>query len=205
MRRGALRIEPYNVVTMIFLRIYLLAGLIAHKALWEALKRRSAAGGAPPNERRPVRIKLVKGVKIAILIGVIAQTMTPDVLPITSSPFAMRLAGVLIYTAGLVIAMLGRVQLGSNWSDIEAARAPRERDVVSHGLYRYIRHPIYVGDLTLLAGLELSLNSWLALAVGLLAPSVLWMAVREERMLAASLPGYKAYCAQTKRFIPFVV
>jgi protein-S-isoprenylcysteine O-methyltransferase Ste14 len=57
----------------------------------------------------------------------------------------------------------------------------------------------------LLAGLELSLNSWLALAIGLLAPAVLWMAVREERMLAASLPGYKAYCARTKRFIPFVV
>jgi len=190
---------------MIFLRFYLLAGLIAHKALWEALKRRSANDRAIKRERRPVRIKLVKGVKIAILFGVVAQTMAPDILPITSSPFSLRVIGVLIYTAGLIIAMLGRVQLGSNWSDIEAARALPNHAVVSHGLYRYIRHPIYVGDLLLLAGLELSLNSWLALAVGLLAPVVLRMAVREEKMLAASLPGYKSYCAQTKRFIPFVL
>jgi protein-S-isoprenylcysteine O-methyltransferase Ste14 len=190
---------------MIFLRLYLLAGLIAHKALWEALKWRAADYRAIKQRRQPISVKLVKGVKIAILLGVAAQTMAPDVWPITSSPIAVRLAGALIYTAGLVIAMLGRIQLGSNWTDIEATQAPRERDVVSHGLYRYIRHPIYVGDLMLLAGLELSLNSWLALAIGLLAPAVLWMAVREERMLAASLPGYKAYCARTKRFIPFVV
>ena len=190
---------------MIFLRIYLLAGLITHKVLWEALKRRRADDGTAPRERQSIRIKLVKGVKIAILLGVTAQTMTPDLLPLTSSSVALRVVGALIYTAGLVIAMFGRVQLGSNWSDIEAARATGAQAVVSRGLYRYIRHPIYVGDLLLLAGLELSLNSWLALAVGLMATLILWQAVREERMLAASLPGYKAYCAQTKRFIPFVV
>jgi protein-S-isoprenylcysteine O-methyltransferase Ste14 len=190
---------------MIFLRLYLLAGLIAHKALWEALKWRAAGYREIKLERQSIGVKLIKGVKIAVLLGVVAQTMTPDVLPIMPSPVALRVVGALIYTSGLVIAMLGRVQLGASWNDIEAPRATRAQAVVSHGLYRYIRHPIYVGDLLLLVGLELSLNSWLALAVGLLAPWVLWRAVREERMLAVSLPGYKAYCAQTKRFIPFVV
>src|SRR5262245_15481775 len=190
---------------MIFLRLYLLAGLIAHKALWEGLKRRAAGYREINPERQSIGLILIKGVKVAILLGVVAQTMTPDVWPITPSPVALRIVGAVVYTAGLVIAMLGRIHLGPNWTEIEAARATRDQAVVSHGLYRYIRHPIYVGDLLLLAGLELSLNSWLALAVGLLAPVVLWRAVREERMLAASLPGYKAYCAQTKRFIPFVV
>jgi len=189
---------------MIWLRIYLLAGLVAHKALWEALKRRPA-NGAAKRGRQPIGVKLVKAVKIAILLGVVAQTMAPYVFPITPSPFTLRVIGVLIYTAGLAIALLGRIQLGSNWSDIETAQALRNQAVVSRGLYRYIRHPIYVGDLLLLAGLELSLNSWLVLAVGFLAPVVLWKAAREEKMLAASLPGYDAYCAQTKRFIPFVV
>lgn len=189
---------------MIWLRIYLLAGLVVHKALWEALKRRSS-GGAAKRAPQPLSLKLVKGVKVAILLGVVAQTMAPEILPISSSPFWLRVAGVLIYTAGLIIAALGRVQLGDNWSDIETAQVLREQSVVSRGLYRYIRHPIYVGDLLLLAGLELSLNSWLALAVGLLAPVVLLKAVGEEKMLMKSLPGYDAYCARTKRFIPFVV
>ena len=190
---------------MIWLRIYLLSGLVAHKALWEALKRRPADGDPKKRERHPFSHKLVKAVKIAILLSVVAQTMAPDVFPITSSPFSIRFIGVLVYTSGLIIAMLGRVQLGSNWSDIETAQVLRDQAVVSRGLYRFIRHPIYVGDLLLLAGLELSLNSWLVLMVGLLAPVVLWKAVREERMLTKSLPGYDAYCAQTKRFIPFVV
>lgn len=189
---------------MIWLRIYLLTGLIAHKALWEALKRRSS-GGAAKQERQSLSLRLIKGAKIAILLGVVAQTMAPDILPISSSPFWLRVTGVSIYTAGLVVALLGRLQLGESWSDIETAQVLRDQAVVSRGLYRYIRHPIYVGDLMLLAGLELSLNSWLALAVGLLAPVVLWKAVREEKMLMESLPGYDAYCAQTKRFIPFVV
>lgn len=183
----------------------MLAGLIVHKALWESLKYRDASYKEIKRERLSIRVKLIKIVKIAILLGVVAQTIALDILPIASSPFALRVAGALIYSSGLIIAMLGRIQLGMNWSDIETARMLRNQSVVSHGLYRYIRHPIYVGDLLLLAGLELSLNSWLALAVGLMAPVVLWLAVREEKMLSASLPGYKAYCAQTKRFIPFVV
>lgn len=190
---------------MIWLQIYLLAGIVVHKALWEALKNRSSGGDALKRERQPIYLKLIKGAKIGILLGIVAQTMAPDVLPITSSPFDLRVAGVLIYTAGLVIAVFGRIQLGANWSDIETSQVLRNHRVVSHGLYRYIRHPIYVGDLMFLAGLELSLNSWLVLAAGLLAPVALWMAVREERMLAETLPGYEAYRARTKRFIPFVI
>jgi len=194
---------------MIWLQIYLLAGLVAHKALWEGLKRRNSHNNRANHKRQPIILKLVKGAKIAILLGMVAQTIAPgvlDILPIAAAPaVALRGAGVVIYTTGLVIAMLGRIQIGANWSDIESVRVKRNQSVVSHGLYRYIRHPIYVGDLLLLAGFELSLNSWLALGAGLLAPMILWKALREERMLVESLPGYKKYCAQTKRFIPFVV
>jgi protein-S-isoprenylcysteine O-methyltransferase Ste14 len=194
---------------MVLLRIYLLAGLIVHKALWESFKRRSGQerGGAEAAQKRrqPIGLRLVKGIKVAILIGLVAQTMLPEILPITSSPQILQVIGVTIYTIGLATAILGRIQLGSNWSDIETAQVLSRQTVVSHGLYRYIRHPIYVGDLLLLAGFELSLNSWLVLLVGLLSPFVLLKAVREEKMLGTSLPGYSTYCERTKRFIPFVV
>ncbi|MGH9901062.1 MAG: methyltransferase family protein [Pyrinomonadaceae bacterium] len=196
---------------MTTLCLYLLAGLVAHKLVWEVLKRPRGRRPQGAREGRPSQspvLALVKAVKIAILVGVVAQTvvsMRMDVLPITDSPFNLRVAGVLIYTAGLLIAVLGRLQLGDNWSDIETAKVLRHQGVVARGLYAYVRHPIYVGDLLLLLGLQLSLNSWLVLMVGLLAPVVLWKAVREEEMLAMSLPGYDAYRAHTKRFIPFVV
>jgi protein-S-isoprenylcysteine O-methyltransferase Ste14 len=103
------------------------------------------------------------------------------------------------------MAITGRLQLGRNWSDIETAQVLRGQSVVVHGLFRYIRHPIYVGDLLLLLGLELSLNSWLVMAVVFMMPGVLRQAVHEERMLVDALPGYEAYCARTKRFLPFIV
>ena len=190
---------------MIILRIYLLTGLLMHKLVWEILKRNPDRETAERVAPQPIAVVLVKAVKIVILIGIMVQTVLPEILPITNDASGLRIVGVLLYTSGLTIAVLSRIHLGSNWSDIESGRVLQRQRVVSKGIYGYVRHPIYVGDLLLLAGLELSLNSWLVLGVIVLAPVVLWKAVREENMLANELPGYRIYCSQTKRFIPFIV
>src|SRR5215510_2960913 len=119
---------------MLFLRIYLLAGLVVHKAVWEILKRRPQ--GSQPGAQRSSFVKLVKAVKIVILLGVAVQTLLPDILPISNEPFMFRVAGALIYTAGLLIAIRGRTELGSNWSDIETAKILNDQAVVSSGLYK---------------------------------------------------------------------
>jgi protein-S-isoprenylcysteine O-methyltransferase Ste14 len=149
---------------------------------------------------------LVKSVKVGILLAIVAQTLTPwDVLPLLADPGSLRAAGLILFTAGLAIALLGRLQLGSNWADIETAQVLTKQQVVCRGLYRYIRHPIYSGDLLLLFGLQMALNSWGILLVAAMAPVVLMQAVREESLLRESLPGYGEYCRTTKRFVPFVI
>ena len=189
---------------MDWLRLYLLGGLVLHKLVWEVLKRRQDSQ-APPAPSQDLKTLLVKAVKLGILLAIVAQTLLPDFLPIAREPGALRLWGAAIYTAGLAIAITGRLQLGGNWLDIESAGVLDHQRVVNTGLYRYIRHPIYTGDLLLLLGLELALNSWCVLLVILLAPPVLLKAVAEERMLSRTLPGYGDYCRRTKRFVPFVV
>ncbi len=194
---------------MFWLRGYLLTGLIAHKLLWEVLKRSAAGQSAERSDRSAplsVRVLAIKAVKIAILAGLVAQTFLPDVLlPIRDDPNLVQGVGVAIYTLGWLVAVAGRIQLGKNWSNIETATVLGGQKVVDGGLYRHVRHPIYTGDLLLLLGLELALNSWLVLAVVALAPVVLAQAVREEKLLLVNLPGYREYCARTKRFIPYVV
>ena len=190
---------------MAILRLYLLLGLVAHKLLWEWMKRRRPRRSTATNARR----RVIRAVKILILVGLVLQTLVPEswVAP-SSLPrdlVATRLAGVVVYTVGLALAMLGRLQLGDNWSDIEAARVAPDHQIVDQGVYRFIRHPIYVGDLLLLIGFELALNSWLVLAALALVPIVLRQAIREERLLVGSLAGYAEYCRRTKRFVPFVV
>ncbi len=191
---------------MILLRLYLLVGLLAHKAVWEVLKRRKAPSAEKPAPQdQTLMVKLVKMVKVAILLGIVAQTMLPEILPISPEPFLLRVVGVALYTTGLLIAVVARFQLDNNWSDIETAKVLSHQAVVSNGIYGYIRHPIYVGDLLLLLGLELSLNSWLVVGVALLTPVVLFQATLEEKKLISVLPGYELYCRNTKRFIPFVI
>ncbi len=190
---------------MALFRVYLLTGLILHKFVWEMLKRRPARVQATRRPEPFKRATLVKIFKVAILVGILLQTFAPAILPIVEDPFFLRVGGGLLYTAGLLLAIWSRIQLGNNWSDIETAQVLRDQNVVSHGIYRYVRHPIYVGDLALLFGLELSLNSWLMLAVAAMAPIVLRQAIQEEKMLLKNLPGYAAYCQTTKRFIPFIV
>lgn len=187
---------------MLILRFYLLLGLVVHKVVWEILRLKHSD---QPIETRSAKLSAVKAVKIAILVGVAIQTMLPEVLPIMTDPTPLRITGTTIYTLGLITAIAARFQLGDNWANIETGQVLQEQKVVSSGIYGLIRHPIYVGDLLLLLGLELALNSWLVAGVALLAPIILYQAVKEENMLGSSLPGYDAYCARTKRFIPFVV
>jgi protein-S-isoprenylcysteine O-methyltransferase Ste14 len=189
---------------MDLLRFYLLAGLIVHKAVWEVLKRHDR----PPRKRVPPSLKrtVVKGAKVAILIGIVLQTVVPfEVLPLAGDSGPLRIAGAVLFTLGLAVALLGRIQLGKNWSDIEAAEVHGTQALVCHGIYRYIRHPIYAGDLALLLGVEIALNSWLVFAVAVLALAVFRKTVSEEAMLVRKLAGYDAYCRRTKRFVPFVL
>lgn len=188
---------------MFVFRAFLLTGLVFHKALWEILKRGETS---PPKANQSFSLLLVKAVKVAIFLGVLVQTVLPmELFAISTTPFRLRTCGLVLYTLGLITALLGRIQLGKSWSDIETPRAAEERAVVSHGVYAYIRHPIYSGDLLLLLGLELALNSWLVLGVAALIPVVFQRAVKEENLLSEQLSGYGAYVQRTKRFIPFVV
>jgi len=185
-----------------WIRIYLLSGLLLHKAIWEFLK--SCQGDPSAKQSWSAKVLVLSTVKIGILFGIIAQTFLPVVLPISDQPSGLAAAGVVFYTLGLTVAIAGRVQLGRNWTDIEKSYVKREHQLVSHGLYRFVRHPIYTGDLLLLFGLELALNSWLVLGVAALAVYVRRKAIHEEQKLTEAIPEYGGYCRRTTRFVPFL-
>ena len=62
---------------MIFLRLYLLAGLVLHKAVWEVLKRRQPQSGKRRLRAQGAMRALIKTAKLAVLAGVVAQTVLP--------------------------------------------------------------------------------------------------------------------------------
>ncbi|MGH9673000.1 MAG: methyltransferase family protein, partial [Bryobacteraceae bacterium] len=182
------------------LRLYLLAGLVLHKAIWELLRPRGAGTHQPPT----AIARLLKAVKIAVLAGLVVQTLAPDILPISTEPARMRIIGAALFTAGLALAVAGRLQLGGQWRDLEDSPSEGLTRVVDHGVYGYLRHPIYSGDLLLLFGFELACNSWLILGVMAMTPFVIWRAMQEETILATKIAGYRDYCRRTKRFVPYL-
>jgi protein-S-isoprenylcysteine O-methyltransferase Ste14 len=184
-----------------WMRIYLVGGLVLHKAVWEIMKRRD---GAPaPAKNRTMKSQILSLIKIAILAGIVGQALGLDILPLPGQP-DLRAAGMIVYTAGLLTAVVARLQLGRNWSDIEKSYVKRDHALVARGLYRYVRHPIYAGDLLLLLGLELAVESWAVLGVIAVAIYARRQAIREEHTLMQTLPGYAEYLRRTSRFIPFL-
>src|SRR6185437_15762601 len=124
-------------------------------------------------------VRIVKAVKVAILLAICVQVLLPwTVLPLAADPVPLQIAGLTIYTAGLAMALTGRAQLGKSWSDIEAPGQVAKAALISHGLYRYVRHPIYTGDILLLLGLEMALNSQVLFAIFLMIPVILRQAIR---------------------------
>lgn len=110
---------------------------------------------------------------------------------------------VVLGAVGVILVVLGTIRLGSA---LTASPIPRERaQLVTGGVYDYVRNPMYTGLMT--GGLGLALFgaslwhvvAWVALVL-LLAGKARW----EERMLVAAHPEYAGYAARVGRFLPGV-
>ena len=187
------------------LRLILFLGLVFHKFLWEVLKRRYPRPELRQGIRKKPLKRIIKTAKVVVLICLLIQTLFLDVFPITNPATFLRPLGTAIYFFGLALAVTGRLQIGRNWVDLEDYQLFPDQTLVTTGIYRYIRHAIYAGDLLLIAGLELALQSWLVFGTVLLIPFLLRQANAEEALLARAFPEYDAYRARTKRFIPFIL
>jgi protein-S-isoprenylcysteine O-methyltransferase Ste14 len=188
---------------MTILRAILVSGLLLHKVVWEVYKRRDGFVASATLPATLVK-RILKGAKAAFLVFLVGQAAALDVLPLPGASLGRRIAGLVLFAVGVIIAIAGRVQLGSNWSNIEEGQVFANQVLETGGIYRVMRHPIYVGDTLLLFGLELALNSWLVLAM--FGPLVIFFrrALAEEVLLTEAFPGYESYRRRTRRFIPFV-
>jgi protein-S-isoprenylcysteine O-methyltransferase Ste14 len=76
--------------------------------------------------------------------------------------------------------------------------------LVTGGPYRWIRHPMYLAVLVVMAAFVVAGDAVQALLWLLLAAVLAAKAVREERGLVLVHPGYAAYRARTRAIVPFL-
>jgi protein-S-isoprenylcysteine O-methyltransferase Ste14 len=82
---------------------------------------------------------------------------------------------------------------------------PEARELVTHGPYHLVRHPMYLGELMATAGLTIQYLSLASMTVATV--HFTFQVVRmnfEERVVKSIHPAYACYTARTSRLIPGV-
>jgi protein-S-isoprenylcysteine O-methyltransferase Ste14 len=115
------------------------------------------------------------------------------------------IAGIFCLGLGLWFLFRSHADLGTNWSITLEIR--EKHQLVTQGIYRHVRHPMYLALLLYSSGQALVLPNWFAGPSYLVAFALLF-ALRvgpEERMMVEEFgKNYEAYMARTKRLIPGV-
>ena len=170
-----------------------------------------------PHGRRSQQVKVTRSHKTPLDTGLLVLAWVGFSLPlvwIASPAFAFAeyplrpgplIVGVTCYVVGLWLFYRSHADLGTNWSVTLEIR--EQHRLITQGVYRRIRHPMYSALALYSVGHALVIPNWVAGPSNLIAFAILFaLRVRpEERMMVAEFGDeYIAYATETKRLVPGV-
>ena len=183
-----------------------LAGLICVAIIRAPHGRRSGNVKVVESRKGRLEIALLALVWVAMVILPLISIASPLLsfadYPLTALRFCL---GIVCLAPGLWLFYRSHADLGTNWSVSLELR--EEHKLVTHGVYRHIRHPMYTAIFLQAIAQAFLLPNWVAGPSCLLA-FLLMLALRlgpEERMMLEAFgDDYAAYIGRTKRLIPNV-
>jgi protein-S-isoprenylcysteine O-methyltransferase Ste14 len=176
------------------LYVALLAGLVVRVQD----PQRPVRPGPAPQPDDPIRLISVHHRIFALLF--LAGPLEALVLGGTAS---YRLAGALMFALGVLLYRAGARTLGDALTPFVEPRAGG--GLMTSGLYRVLRHPMYVGQGLIAVGAPLTLGAWRSLGLSVVAVLILVVRVRlEETALRRRFPEYDSYARRAKRIVPYL-
>ena len=168
-----------------------------------------------PHGNRSLKVKVVKSRKGRLEVVLLTLAWLSFFVPflwifthlLSFADYPLRpvpfFAGILCYVVGLWIFHRSHADLGEFWSITLEVR--EKHRLITEGIYRRIRHPMYLALFVYSLGQALALPNWVVGPSYLVGFGLLF-ALRigaEERMMRDEFPQeYAAYAARTKRLIP---
>lgn len=115
-----------------------------------------------------------------------------------------NIAGLILFVAGLTIALVAVFTLRRFY--LSTLVIVEDHQLITHGIYRHTRHPVYLGVLIAIMGAPVyapSLYGFLVLS--LLIPIVLNRIRMEEELLTEEFGDtYRTYQETTRKLVPFI-
>jgi protein-S-isoprenylcysteine O-methyltransferase Ste14 len=139
------------------------------------------------------------GIQYIINLGRAGVGNSPGGFPIISY------VGFFLIFLGIVVNWTGILTLKKQWSSVVIIKDNHQ--LIDHGIYKYIRHPIYSAVILVLLGFCLALANWISFLV-ILVPNMISFSYRiyvEEKALEKHFgEKYINYVRRTKRLIPWI-
>ena len=125
--------------------------------------------------------------------------------PQNLSMFSVQsIIGLALIIIGLIIMIVGQATLFRNYSGTVLIRV--DHQLITHGIYRFTRNPIYLGAIMVFTGLPVytaSLYGFLTMLI--LIPIILNRIRLEEKLLTEEFQdAFQKYKETTKKLIPFI-
>ncbi len=185
-------------------RVYFLIGLIANDLLFAVDARRMKQNRVIDDRKTGLEVPLSMlaflGMQVIPVLYVLTSWL--DFADYHLSTWA-GLVGAAIFTVALWLYWRSHADLGRNWSPLLQIKGGHS--LVTHGVYQYIRHPIYAADWLWGIAQALLLQNWIGglAALASVLPVYLYRVPREEQMMLEHFgEEYRLYMSRTGRVIP---
>ena len=135
-------------------------------------------------------------------VGVPVSSLTILLIP---HSMVINVVVIVFAVTGLIVAMMARRTLAGNWS--RAVAFKEDHELITTGLYHYVRHPIYTGILLMILATALFVGT-LSAGIGfvIIVLGIGFKLRAEEELLTKHFPKeYPAYKNRTKALIPYIV
>ena len=128
--------------------------------------------------------------------GLVKQPQNLSMFPV------LRIVGLALFIIGLTIMIVGQATLRRNYSGTVVIR--EDHQLVTHGIYRFTRNPIYLGLIMVVTGLPVYTASVYGFLTSLVLIPIILNRVRlEEKLLTEEFQdAYQKYKETTKKLIP---
>ncbi len=124
--------------------------------------------------------------------------------PLYTMQSPMNVVGALIFIIGLVITVNAQMTLKRNYSSMLRIREGHQ--LITHGIYKYVRHPVYTGTLLRTFAIPIYTTSLLGFLFALVGiPLFIYRIGVEEKMLIEEYGDeYLKYMKATSKLIPYI-